>query len=119
MSYFLITISAIAKAIMDIISEGKWSGWWNKNDSWKNKWKNGDPEQGEKFFGSSTFLVWLTDGWHLFQAIFLYSLILGLILLDGIINPFLDFMIISVGFGIVFEISYRILKWTQTTIKHS
>ena len=33
--------------------------------SWRNKWKNGDPAQGERFFGSSTFLVWTTDGYHM------------------------------------------------------
>ena len=26
--------------------------------SWRNKYKNGDPAQGERFFGSTTFLVW-------------------------------------------------------------
>lgn len=108
--YILIIISAVAKAVMDVISEGKWSGWWNKSESWRNKWKDGDPEKGEKFFGSSTFLVWLTDGWHLFQAIFLYSLILGLLLFEGIFNPFWDFLIIAVGFGLVFEGAYRPLK---------
>lgn len=39
----------------------------DKDRSWTRKWKNGDPEQGEAFFGSSTFLVFLTDGEHLFQ----------------------------------------------------
>jgi hypothetical protein len=42
---------------------------WNPELSWTNKWKNGDPAQGEKFFGSSTFLVSLTDGWHLFKSL--------------------------------------------------
>ena len=41
-------------------------GYWNPTTaSWKNKWKNGDPTQGEAFFGSSSFLVWTTDGFHL------------------------------------------------------
>lgn len=44
---------------------------WNPAISWRNKWKNGDPEQGERFPGSSTFLVWTTDAWHLLQFIVL------------------------------------------------
>ena len=32
--------------------------------TWKRKWKNGDPAQGEKFFGSSTFLAWTQDPYH-------------------------------------------------------
>jgi len=37
---------------------------WNPNISYTNKWKNGDYKQGEKFFLSSTALVWTTDGYH-------------------------------------------------------
>lgn len=44
---------------------------WNPDISWRNKWKNGDPEQGERFPGSSTVLVWTTDAWHLLQFIML------------------------------------------------
>lgn len=39
-------------------------GYWNLNESWTNKYKNGDPAQGSKYFGSTTFLVGLTDGYH-------------------------------------------------------
>lgn len=37
--------------------------------SWKNKYKDGDPAKGAKFFGSTTFLVWLTDFWHLIKFV--------------------------------------------------
>lgn len=39
------------------------------NESWKRKYKNGDPEQGAKFLGSSTFLVFTTDGFHLSEMV--------------------------------------------------
>lgn len=42
---------------------------WNPQLSWENKWYNGDTKQGEKFLGSSTFLVWTTDGWHGLKAV--------------------------------------------------
>lgn len=108
---YLLIFSAICKAVMDCISQGIWRGqWWNKNYSWRNKWKNGDPEQGEKFFGSSTFLVWLTDGWHFFQMLFLNSLFLGLMLYEPIIGFWIDLLFVSTGFKIVFELSYRLIK---------
>lgn len=34
------------------------------NISWRNKWKNGDPTQGEKYLGSSTVFVPFEDLWH-------------------------------------------------------
>ena len=43
------------------------STYWNPNLSWVNKWKNGDPAQGEKFWQSSRALVWTTDGYHLMR----------------------------------------------------
>ena len=42
---------------------------WNPEKSWKNKYKNGDPEQGPAYFGSTTFLAWTRDAWHLFKTI--------------------------------------------------
>lgn len=38
---------------------------WDYNRSWPNKWKNGDPAQGEAFWQSSRALAWTTDGYHL------------------------------------------------------
>lgn len=43
------------------------STFWNPNLSWTNKWKNGDPAQGEKFWQSSRALVWTTDGYHMMR----------------------------------------------------
>ena len=42
---------------------------WDPEISWKNKYKNGNPIEGERFRFSSTFLVSLTDGWHLFKLL--------------------------------------------------
>ncbi len=62
-------VSGISKSIADLSSEGKIKGnpkYWVKSVSSNNKWKNGDPKQGEKFWLSSKQLVFLTDAWHLF-----------------------------------------------------
>jgi hypothetical protein len=39
--------------------------YWKPALSGANKYKNGDPNQGAKFPGSRTWLVFLTDGYHL------------------------------------------------------
>ena len=75
----LLFISAVAKAIMDKLSFHysssvfpkltKAENFWNPQFSWRNKYKNGDSKQGEKFLGSSTIFVGLTDAWHLFGLI--------------------------------------------------
>ncbi|MBX2927008.1 MAG: hypothetical protein KF852_04170 [Saprospiraceae bacterium] len=44
------------------------SSFWNPDESWKNKWRNGDPEQGERFLGSSTVFAWSTDAYHLLRT---------------------------------------------------
>lgn len=38
--------------------------WYDPSISWRNKYKNGDPSQGAKYFGSTTFFVGLTDAYH-------------------------------------------------------
>lgn len=37
---------------------------WNPELSWRNKYKNGDPAQGPKFYGSTSALVFTTDAYH-------------------------------------------------------
>lgn len=43
--------------------------YWDTAISWKNKYKNGDPAQGAKFWLSTTALVAFTDGYHLARLI--------------------------------------------------
>lgn len=40
---------------------------WNPQLSWRNKYKNGDPALGPKHVGSTTWLVWTTDGYHMIR----------------------------------------------------
>lgn len=42
--------------------------YWNPEISWKNKYDDGTHESGPKFFGSTTFLAWTTDGYHLMRT---------------------------------------------------
>ncbi len=41
---------------------------WNGKQSMNNKYKNGDINQGAAYFGSTSFLVFTTDGAHLSNA---------------------------------------------------
>ncbi len=43
--------------------------YWNPHESWKNKYLNGDPAQGEKFPGSTTIFVFSTDAFHLLRTL--------------------------------------------------
>ena len=79
-------IAGIFNAIMDTLSfrynksifskYPKYENFLNPEKSWLNKYKNNDPDLGPKFFGSTTFLVWTTDLWHLSKTIMIISFIL-------------------------------------------
>ena len=48
---------------------GAKAGYWNPQQSWKNKYRDKDPAQGPAFFGSTTFLAWTTDGYHAMNTV--------------------------------------------------
>lgn len=116
--------SAIAKAIMDTIHFNfsgsmfkNWGKWWNPEISWKNKWKNGDPSQGEAFLGSSTVFVSFCDGWHFFQHFFLLPLFLCMVAYSQCfpVIPwsywyFTDFVVFYGFFTITFQVFYTIFN---------
>lgn len=84
-------IMGVTKAVQDKLQFhfehsvfSKLGDWWNPQDSWKLKWKNGDKAQGERFWLSSTLLVSLTDAWHFFGLLRNFSVFL---LLGILINP--------------------------------
>ncbi len=55
-----------------IHAENPDSGWFDKwanpATSWRNKWAEGSTTK-PRFFGSSTFFVFVTDAWHFFQML--------------------------------------------------
>lgn len=72
LTIILLYLAACSKAVQDAIAHGKWylfGDWWDPVNSWKNKYKNGDPQDGPLFWGSTTVFVWMTDGWHFFQML--------------------------------------------------
>jgi hypothetical protein len=116
----LLFISGFAKAIMDLSEEGKIkfkpSMYWIKSMSSPNKWKDGDPRKGEKFFGSSRWFVSLTDAWHVFGFVFRVSYGTAFLAIGSLAlyNPLLPLLAIPAYafFAGVFHIfhTYKILR---------
>ena len=123
----VITVLAGAcNAVMDILShkfkesifynkESYDEMFWNPAKSWRNKYKWNDEKfvAEPKFWGSTTFLVFTTDAWHLFQF-FLFKLVFWLVVLspsfslleNNYLSKVLDFIILHSIFTFSFEICY-------------
>lgn len=128
-SLILIFFAAIFNAIMDNIKTSwtnsifsninnkKWVAFANPIVAYKNKWKNRDIKQGEKFFGSSTFLVWSQDFWHFAKMLMLFCFAFSICLyiplttcfissINAFFSHFLDGIIYLLVYTITFEIFY-------------
>lgn len=113
-------LAAICNATMDTLSfkykKSIFKEWnpdfWNPSRSWRNKYKNGMEEDGAKFFGSTTFLVFITDGWHLFQFLCTSFIILGMICLVNAMEFYpwwvnlSIFVAMKISWGIAFELFF-------------
>jgi hypothetical protein len=111
--------SAIAKAAMDKLNfhfyESIFSKlnhrFWNSEYSWQNKWRDGKPELGEDYPFSSTFFVFLTDGWHLMQFIFLNSLFIAFFLISlhdfSYYEEIIHLILLRALFGVTFELFFK------------
>jgi len=115
----LLIIAGISNAIMDtlqfrysrsIFAKFKNQQWWNPTLSWRNKWKNGDYLQGEKFWGSSRWFVRFTDAWHFFQGMMYTCLFLVVVLYEKIFNSIFDFLLIYLLFTTIFQIFFKFLS---------
>ena len=114
MTYILILIAGLANGWADRI-QFNFGGcpyfmhrnkqFWNPKLSWTNKWSRKDYTK-ERFFGSSTFLVFLTDGWHLLKEIQLSSICAALAILSGVWWYYILFRFV---FALGFSMNYY--KW--------
>ena len=115
----LLLLAGISEAIMDKLqfhySLSVFSKFnplfWNPEISWKNKWKNGDSLQGEKFWLSSTLFVFTTDAWHLFKFfrnLFFFSAIHFVLWISfDFCTSLLYTTVLRVGYGAMFCIFYN------------
>ena len=111
----LMVLAWLAKAVMDASSEDRFGNkWMNKSESWPNKYDF-------RFFGikipkriSTTFLVFLTDGWHFFQEIFIrliYTAVAINLPLDTIDKVLFVAFYFPIILGIPFEIVHSHFKF--------
>jgi len=80
--------------------------YWNPEKSWLNKYK--DPENKDfrpKFFGSTTFLVFLTDGWHLAQFMFLNFFALACVPIQ---KKFYKYVLVFLGIRTMFGLTFTL-----------
>ena len=114
-SILLLMFAGICNSIMDALKtrfnksifQGKKPATWiDPAISWPNKWKNGHRDEGERFLGSSTVFVFVTDLWHLAKMLMLLSIMLAVVLYDPIIVWWIDWFILYCSFTIPFEIFY-------------
>lgn len=125
-SLLFIILSAIMWAILqtlmwhpdtNILSK-KYSNFWNPNYSYKNKYARYTGTDipnlimmKPRFFGSTTFLVWLTDGWHLVDKFFITFIMLAIVNYSHMtMYAIADFIIYYLVFTGVFELVWRLLK---------
>ena len=128
LSVLFLVLAGMCNAVMDKIVfhwddsvfKGSKLDWWaNPEVSYKNKWKNNSNSSGgEKFPGSSTVFVWVTDLWHFSQSFMISFFVLAaLFYADGIINYFdnnwfnifIDFIILKSAFSLTFELFWSVI----------
>jgi len=116
--FIVLFIAAFGKSVMDTVKHHFKKSifaklnkfFWDPEFSSNNKWKNGDSTQGEKFFLSSTILVFLTDAWHRFQFVFLNGMfiVIGLFPYMHLTGWILtDIIVLRIWFGLSFELFYK------------
>jgi len=120
-SLIIISLAGLAEAVMDVIqfhfSDSIFSNsikyknnYWNPQDSWKNKWKDYDPQLGEKFKGASTLFVFTTDAWHFFKFIRTSLLFIGLGIIAWKVESFINLILLitlaRTIFGIAFTLGF-------------
>lgn len=119
-SITLVIFASIFKSIMDTLQFryeksifSKFNKyWWNPNFSWMNKWKYRDRQNGERFFGSSTFFVWVTDAWHFFQHFMITFMIASIVLYQKQFGILIDFAILYLVYTCTFELFFSKI-WTR------
>lgn len=91
------------------------SKFWDNSISWKNKWKNQTPEQGEAFPLSSSLLGFLCDGWHITKLFWLLHVFAAVVFYKPITNYFvLDINLLYFSFGLGHEFFWRVMKGWAT-----
>ena len=120
---FLLFLAGALNATMDVLSfryktsifskYTKLQEFFNPQESWVNKYKDNNPELGPKFFGSKTFLVFLTDAWHLAKMLMITTFTLAIVFYNPVIvtesifvNIVANLLLMRVVFSATFELFF-------------
>lgn len=114
LAFILLILSGVSKAVMDktnfhyhVSIFNSWNPlFWNPELSWRNKYKKGLKGEGPKFFGSTTFLVWTTDAWHLFSFIYGILFATGFLLIGRYATLWM-FIPAYITVRVVFELVFK------------
>ena len=115
-SLILVMLAAICNVVMDVISFHYTKSifsklnpkWWNPSISWKNKYVDWDGGiRTEKTIWGIKYPTALTDAWHLFKSTMIVLIVLSIVLYTPFINPLVDFVIIGIGWNVVFNLFYN------------
>jgi hypothetical protein len=127
--FALLMLAALFNSVMDVLQfrysesvfakQTQHDSFLNPSISWRNKWANGDPAQGEAYPGSSTVFVLFTDGWHLAKFFMLTCFEVAILLLLYQLYRFkwysmiMIFLGMKILFGLTFEpfFKYGLILW--------
>lgn len=97
-----------SSSIFSNIKNPKIKFFFNQKESWILKYKDGVPKKGERFFGSTTILSFITDAWHLFKSLIIVSIFLLAVFESYIIGIwYVDIAICFAIYFISFELCFR------------
>lgn len=126
----LVSIAGMSKAIMDNLQFHfnrsifkdvlKYNRkFWDPSVSWENKYKEGSMTE-PKFLGSTSYFVFMTDAWHLFQMIMFLCMFIGIAITSYYSGSFI-FMVLKVAilrafFGLTFTLFFNKYLNEKTTL---
>ena len=124
-------LSGLSKSVKDTIKDHFYTSifcnlnrsFWNPSISWTRKYAKGEETGKPRFWGSTTYFVWISDAWHLFDTIqsTCWQLAMAICIQKGLLlysigiicNGKYDYLyiiglllIIKILIGIPFELTY-------------
>jgi hypothetical protein len=104
----LLVIAASCSALMDTHAHHwassvmpRW-GWWWRQESWRNKYKDGDYSKGRTWWP-----VQITDGWHFAKMVMIFAVCAALALPQS--KSIYHFLGWFAAYGVVWNITFNIL----------
>jgi len=121
--FLLFILSGMFEAVMDklqfhydlsIFKNFKNQLFWDPKISWKNKYEDGDPMKGERFFLSKSLFVGFTDAWHLFKLFRTLTIFAGIyFLFIPCVTKYMCLMFVIIArilFGLSFTLFFKIFE---------